>query len=171
MMEIEIRAKAYEGIKNKLVDIGAEKKDEYNETDEYFRFEKDDQRRLVIRLRRRDDKNLLTFKGSSRLKEDIAWQEWESEIKDSDSLKSLMLANGLVIVTTIKKFRTSYTFEDFEINIDNIKSLGNFVEVELISDNAEEAHQKIIEFMRKELSIGESDVVKKGYVQLMLEKE
>src|SRR3989344_647043 len=123
MMEIEIRAKAYEGIKNKLVDIGAEKKDEYNETDEYFRFEKDDQRRLVIRLRRRDDKNLLTFKGSSRLKEDIAWQEWESEIKDSDSLKSLMLANGLVIVTTIKKFRTSYTFEDFEINIDNIKSL------------------------------------------------
>lgn len=71
---------------------------------------------------------------------------------------------------TIDKKRETYKHQDFEINIDHIESLGEFIEVELIGDDAETCKKRIEHFLEKDLGIAPSAFVKKGYVPLMLEK-
>ena len=53
------------------------------------------------------------------------------------------MSNGFFILTKIIKKRESYKLRDFEINLDKIEGLGNFIEVELMSDNAELAKNRI----------------------------
>ena len=142
MVEVELRAKTHADIKKILDTIGAQKKSEKNEEDEYFKFEGDVERKLVIRIRKKQGKEFLTFKGKSVLKEDIAWPEWEDEIHNAHGLKSVMLANGLIPVVTIKKHRETYTLDSYEINIDHIEDLGEFVEVELQSEDANNAQKQ-----------------------------
>ncbi len=170
-MEIEYRFKAPKNIKNILQDIGAIRKSEQTQDDEYFKFNLDTERKLVIRLRKKSNgKEVLTFKGSSEDTEDTAWQEWESNIQNSDILKKLLLSNGLVNVVRIQKQRESYQFEQFEINIDQIKDLGTFVEVELQSTDVKTAKEKILAFIEN-IGIKKEHVVTKGYVPLMLESK
>lgn len=169
--EVEIRARAsHTTIRNALNTIKASKQSSSHEHDEYFKFGLDVERRLVLRIRKKAGRSLLTFKGSSKIPEDVAWQEWETEAPDPDALEKLLLSNGLVRVVTIDKKRETYKHNDFEINLDLIEGLGEFVEVELIGDDAEACKQRLEQFLEKDLGILPSAFVKKGYVPLMLEE-
>ncbi|MFP4656821.1 MAG: class IV adenylate cyclase [Candidatus Woesearchaeota archaeon] len=170
-MEIELRSKVEHDVEAKICDLGAKKIKETQQSDEYFKFALDSERRLVIRIRKKGDGGAyLTFKGSSEHKDDIAWQEWESEIEDEEVLRKLLLSNGLETVVLIDKKRKTYTYEDFEINIDEIKGLGVFIEVELVSEKVEEAKKRIQNLMFHELKIPEENVITEGYVPLMIKK-
>lgn len=167
MVEIELRAKATPEIVTILKKI-ATKLHESLEHDKYFKFKDDLKRKLVIRLRKNDSGTFLTFKGSSVLQQDVAWQEWEQAINDMATLEHLFLSNGLVLVTEIKKHRITYKYEDITLNLDTIENLGTFVELELISDNPELAQKKLKETMKTVLHLSENNIVTKGYVKLML---
>ena len=141
------------------------------ECDEYFKFSLDTDRRLVLRIRTKNDKSTyLTFKGSSKHPQDIAWQEWEEKVTDVETLKNLLLSNGLERVVTIEKNRHSYSFDDFSINVDSIKGLGMFVEVELISDDVEHSKKRIESLLQK-LNIHKEHIITQGYVPLMIAKQ
>lgn len=170
-MEIEIRARcSHAALHVVLAKIGVHKKGSHHENDEYFKFASDPERKLVLRIREKEGKALLTFKGSSKLPDDVAWQEWETLAPDPVALKKLLLSNGLVHVVTIDKKRTTYKYHNFEINLDMIEGLGEFVEVELIADDAVTAKTHIEHFLTNDLGIAPADFVKKGYVPLMLER-
>ena len=170
-MEIEMRFKTKEDTKNNLEKIGAKHITTVKQDDTYYKFSLDKERRIVIRIRRdHEGKEKLTFKGSSKDKEDIAWQEWEHNIQKADVLNNLFLSNGLEIVCRINKKRDTYKKDGLEINLDEIDGLGTFVEVEVQTENIELGKQKILEFIRDKLEIDESDIITKGYVPLMIEK-
>ncbi len=170
-VEIELRAMVEKDIEDSIVRMGAEKVKDSHQSDEYFKFSLDSERRLVIRIRRKEGgSTYLTFKGSSEDEDDIAWQEWEQEIEDDEVLKKLLLSNGLELVVAIDKKRGTYKYEDFEINVDDIKGLGTFIEVELLSDNVDEGKKKIQDLLFNQLEIPRENVINEGYVPLMLKK-
>ena len=119
-MEIELRASVDDpdAIRNALA-TQAEHRGTSNEHDFYLRHESDRDRSLILRIRRKESGSLLTFKGKA-LGDDTAWPDVDIPLTDSDNLQQLLLGSGYVKVVEIKKRRSSYRLEDFEINVDEI---------------------------------------------------
>lgn len=176
-MEIELRArvKNQEELEKKLSALAGikEKDGGGRQVDVYLKHEKDAERKLVVRIRKnyQEDKAILTFKGSPpKDKDDTAWHDFDVEINNPDDLERLLTNNGFVYVCIIDKVRQSFAFKDFEINIDNIRDLGLFIEVEKKAGEEEiENVKNEISALLEQVGIGEKDLVKKGYVPLMLE--
>ncbi len=98
--------------------------------------------------------------------------EYETEIEDSEQLKSILKALHFEPIITVDKSRQSYLFKDYEISLDHVKELGAFVEIELKSDKAQDPQQvtdEMIEFLRK-FNVGKIERDYKGYPKLLLEK-
>ncbi len=179
-MEIEIRAKVLnqssllEGLRR--LNGLREKEEGGRQIDSYFRHEEDTQNKSVIRIRKNyeSDSAVLTFKGSSKNKKngDIAWDEYNTLIKNPEKLESLLLDNGYVYVCLIDKLRQSFSYQDYEINIDNVRDLGLFIEVERMGrkDEIKKIRKDIIGLLDK-IGIKESSVIEKGYVPLMIESQ
>jgi len=170
-MEIELRASVDDpdAVRNVLA-TQAEHKATSNEHDFYLRHESDKERSLILRIRRKENGSLLTFKGKA-LGDDTAWPDVDIPLTNSDSLQQLLLGSGYVKVVEIKKRRSSYRLEDFEINVDEIENLGTFVEIEGRGD--EEGREKIeekIASLLSSLGIQNENIIRKGYVALMLEQ-
>ena len=171
-MEIELRANVNDpaALRDALA-IQAEHKGTSNEHDFYLRHKSDKDRSLILRIRRKESGSLLTFKGKA-LGDDTAWPDIDIPLTDADSLQQLLLGSGYVKVVEIKKRRASYRLEDFEINVDEIENLGVFVELEGRGD--EESRKKIEEKIMNllvSLGIQNENIIRKGYVALMLELE
>ncbi|MFT4297734.1 MAG: class IV adenylate cyclase [Candidatus Woesearchaeota archaeon] len=164
-MEIELRAKVSPGFQKNLKTIGAKFISKKSQKDEYFRFKLDKKRKLIIRIR---NNKILTFKGSSACKKDIAWQEWETCIKNAKQLKELFLLNGLIKVATIEKTRKQYKLDNITINYDSIKDLGFFIEAEIIGNNLKQGKKQLEELFLNKLRINKKDIIYEGYVKLML---
>jgi len=60
-----------------------------------------------------------------------------------------------------------FSFENITVNIDMFKNEGNFIEVELISE--EQDTTKLSNFMQK-IGIKPSDIIKVGYISLFLKE-
>jgi predicted adenylyl cyclase CyaB len=170
-MEIEIRAmvKNTEEVRKDL-DLKATHKESSNEHDLYLRHEGDVNRVLVLRIRRKKSGAILTFKGKST-GDDTAWADADLPLTDPDNLEKLLLASGYVEVVEIKKHRESYNLDGFEVNFDEIENLGTFIEIE--GRGEEDARLDVEEKMMDilvSLGIQKEDIIRKGYVPLMLEK-
>jgi len=155
-MEIELRAKVSNPqlLEEKLKGLSGivEKKSNERQVDTYLKQENDE--------------------GKSKNEHDIAWQDYDTPIEDPERLESVLVNNGYVYVCLIDKVRQSFGYGDFEINIDNIRDLGLFVEIEKQGeeDSVEVVKKEIIELLST-LGISESDIITQGYVQLVLNKE
>jgi adenylate cyclase, class 2 len=168
--EIELRAKSPKNIEESLEKLKARKFDEYHSIDEYLKFKQDKKRDLIIRIRKSDSDSYLTFKGRDRSKEDTAWSSWDNKISNPDKLKDVFTNNGMIKVVTIDKNRKRYQLNDIEINIDDIKGLGKFIEAEIMSNNIDSS-KKRIKGLFKKLGIDEKNIIKKGYVKLILDEK
>lgn len=169
-LEIEMRFKADEDMKEKLMFLGAKVTNKLHQIDTYFKHSKDKNRDLLIRIRREGDQSKLTFKGSTKDKEDIAWPEWENEIQNPDALEQLFLTNGIIKLCTINKKRTSYNYNNLEINYDVISELGTFVEVEIQTKDLEHGKAELLDFITNDLEIDSTKIIKQGYVPMLLNK-
>lgn len=177
-MEIEIRARI-DNInqlekKIKLLENIKETKSNDRQVDIYLKHEKDTKRKMVIRIRKNytDNKALLTFKGSAPEGiTDIAWDDYDTPILNPEKLEKILLNNGYVYVCIIDKIRQSFSFKNYEINIDNIRDLGLFIEIEKNGEESEVNNiKKDILKTLINLGIKKEDLIEKGYVSLILEK-
>lgn len=176
-MEIELRAKISNAqlFKEKLNRLNgiAKKKENERQVDIYLKHKKDEERQSVIRIRKNYENNnaILTFKGSSPKKhDDIAWEDFDTPINNPDNLERLLVNNGYVYVCLIDKTRQSFDYKEFEINIDNVRDMGIFVEIEKMGkeNEIEKIKEEILKLFEN-LGINSSDIIKKGYVQMMIE--
>lgn len=173
-MEIEIRAK----IENPKKIISLLKKDnevsfigEKEEKDIYFKHVTDIARDLVIRIRRTKSGDILTFKSKSK-GDDTAWPDVDLPLDNAKSLEKILRCSNYEEVVTITKKRVTYNKNKFEINVDHIKELGWFIEIE---GRGTQKQRKRIE---KELNetfrlfgVNQTDIVRQGYVPLVLAKK
>lgn len=174
-MEIELRAKVLNAqlLEEKLRQLPniIEKKSGERQVDTYFKHESEENEKMVIRIRKdyTSNKALLTFKSKSKHEKDISWADFDTPIEDPDRLENLLISSGYVYFCLVDKVRQSFAYGEFEINIDNIRDLGLFIEIEKNGDEREvEVIRKEIIELLNQLSIKEGDIIQQGYVQLML---
>ena len=98
--------------------------------------------------------------------------EYETGIESSQELLSLLKFLGYIESVVIDKKRDVYDYHEFEIGVDCVKGLGNFVEIELKKDVSEvrQGH-KLIEKFLLEVGITEFKKQVRGYVSMMWNKD
>lgn len=175
MIEVELRAKFSLKIKENFFKLNPiVKKENILQIDKYFKVKKPiEWEDCVLRIRNNNNNEFfLAFKWKIASKNwDIAWPEWENKIENQENLEHILLTCWYENFVNIHKTRNSYKFEDFEINLDSIKWLWDFIEVELLVNNENEIEnwrKKIIKFLDS-IWIKENDLITKWYVPLCVE--
>ena len=114
-------------------------------------------KRVVLRLRR-DQKNTLTYKDNATLKDGIISRyELETTVESFDNTKNILLKMGFNVTDSYEKFRTTYSFQNVEIVLDELP-YGNFVEIE-------GTHNDITETIQQ-LNLSTTSRIKHSYLQL-----
>ena len=86
---------------------------------------------------------------------------------------SILSSLGFSPVATIVKKRKKYRIGDFFIALDNVRSLGDFMEIETSlkdAKNYEEKVESIFRFIEK-LGISRDSTVRESYLEMLLGKK
>lgn len=183
MKEIEILVKL-----NEDMDKVLKKFEEFNYIskesviDEYYYDPKRDnlkpninnQMNECLRLRKKGNKNYITYKDD--VYENNIWlysNEYETEIKDIEVLKEILNRLGLKKLITIKNNKTTYTYNDYEIVLEEVEDLGYFMEVEYLTKEDVDVKEikKQIQTFIDSLNLKVSKELNIGKPELMLKKK
>jgi adenylate cyclase class 2 len=129
-----------------LLDWGATLTQDRTDLDLYFQAPDRDLKATdeAFRLRRVGVKNYLTYKGPRRESETKTRPEIEVALADGDETATgterLLVALGYKPVTTVRKKRRVYLFHrdgfDVEACFDTVEGVGEFVEMEILAEEA-----------------------------------
>ena len=89
----------------------------------------------TFRLRKKDDKCFITYKKQHF--EGKLWiysDEYETEVKDYDTMRKIIAMLELEPLINVHNKRRIYKYEDFEIELEDVEGLGCFIEVEKLSN-------------------------------------
>lgn len=140
MIEVEIRSKVEDvnEIKKRLGEIGAQFKGSKRQIDRIFGNKKFlDENTMIIeggisaRIRTVDDSHKLEFKEISRIGGGF---EVVSQLSNPEIGIELLEKLDFTEAFTIAKQRETYSYEDFEVAVDNVEKLGCFIEIEKMID-------------------------------------
>ncbi|HWR32761.1 MAG TPA: class IV adenylate cyclase [Chitinophagaceae bacterium] len=94
------------------------------------------------------------------------------KVEDVKGLKeALTKANGIKVI--VKKKREIYYIQNVKFHIDEVPGLGSFVEIEAgnkLADLPEEALRKQCDYFLKEFGIGEENLIKVSYSDMLMKK-
>ncbi len=144
MIEVEVKAKIRnpDEMRKKLKEIGAEFLKKENQTDRIFGHahyldseSKVTEGGLVARIRITNEKKILEFKEILRRGGGL---EIQSELKQADMGVKLLEKLGFRESFTLCKTRESFSYDGFMVCIDNVKQLGDFMEIEKMIELPEE---------------------------------
>ncbi|MEM4699433.1 MAG: class IV adenylate cyclase [Candidatus Nezhaarchaeales archaeon] len=170
-VELEVKARApLDEAEAKLRGLGAVKAGEWEEVDAYFQhpcrdFASTDE---VLRLRRRGEEALLTYKGPRAGRGAKARAEVELSVSSFEAAERVLRLLGFREVAEVRKRRSAYRLGPFTVCLDRVEGLGDFVEVELLADprRLEEAEPSVLKLASE---LGAREVTTKSYLELCLE--
>ena len=135
-IEAKLKVKSHEEVAARLVELGAQFRQEHQQTDYYF----DDANRtmtntdqcLRLRLERTDntERSILTYKGPRAHEQLKKRAELEVEVASADAAEKLLVALGYQRVLVVEKRRRIWHLGDCEVALDELPVLGCFVEIE-----------------------------------------
>lgn len=144
MIEVEVKAKinSFSEMEGKLEKLGAVKSKREFQEDIYFNspvadFAKTDEA-LRIRTTKENDKTniFITYKGPKIDKNSKTRKEIEMGIESAEKCAGILEEIGFVKVQAVRKNRQYYTYENFEITLDDVEGLSPYMEIEIaLSDN------------------------------------
>ncbi len=160
MIEVEVKAKidSFEEIEKELEKIGATKTKKEFQEDIYFNspivdFAKTDEALRIRTTTEEDNTNIfITYKGPKIDSKSKTRKEIEMGIDDSKKCSDIFEEIGFKKVRTVRKNRQYYTYENFEISLDDIEGLDPYMEIEIGLEDDEdysEAQDKIFELFKK----------------------
>ena len=127
---------------------------EKHQMDEYFSPVHDDftQKRPVqewLRLRDASGTHSLNYKNwhFDNAGKGSYCDEFETTIADPSAARQMLLALNFRSIATVDKVRRTWTYQDYEVAIDAVKGLGDFVEIEYIGTNSETDPHTVAEEM------------------------
>lgn len=116
---------------------------ESHQTDEYF--SPHHRNFLNVRpvnewFRTRDNNGIfsLTYKNwyyDKNGKSESFCDEFETKIDDLESFRKILIALNFKFITKVDKTRKIWIYKDYEIAIDSVVNLGDFVEIEYVGKN------------------------------------
>lgn len=123
----------------------------------------------ALRIRIQDGTALLTLK--QRQKVELSAIEAETEITDVSNTRRMIELLGYYEAIKINKKRRTTQYKEYSICLDEVETLGNFIEVELFSqDDGAKIQEELFSFL-KSLGIKDRDRERKGYDTLMYEHQ
>lgn len=157
MHETEIKAINIDrkAIVEKLTSLGAKKSFEGEIRAVFFDFEDSSIRKAskLLRLEEKGGKVLLTFKSPLAGSSAKITEEAETEVSDFGKMKEILESMGLKQWRAIRKSRVSYKLGNttFELDKyhDELDFIPEFMEIEVLSENYEEAMKIIFEYADK----------------------
>ncbi|MCK5158410.1 MAG: class IV adenylate cyclase [Candidatus Heimdallarchaeota archaeon] len=169
MIDVEIKAKCedHARIRNILKKKGALFGGEDHQIDVYF---KSPTGRLKIR--KSTIESVLVYYIRDNIKGIKPSEYYLYKAPEPEKLEELLkIALGELI--TVKKKREVYFIDNVKFNIDDVKGLGKFVEIEAITTNPDEIEHmdEIIRSYIKLFDIKEIDIQSHSYSDLLLEKK
>ncbi len=175
MIEVEAKAKIFkprafiERARRLGIFKGRERKlDEYFSLESLRKYPKES-----LRIRKRKGFYEVNFKRRiSYVKGVYAKKEVEFRVSDIKGFLSLIQNFGFKKWLIKEKESEIYELKkNFHIEINTVKGLGSFIEVEYLALPSEikKAREEVLEVMSK-LGIGENEIVKEGYTRMLWDK-
>ena len=119
-----------------------------------------------LRLRQSDKEYSINYKNWHFDKNGKSnyCDELETKIGDINQVRKILSALDFKSIVIVDKLRKIWTYKDYEIAVDSVKKLGDFVEIEYIGNDKnadpEKVAKEMISFL-KELGCGK---IKRNYV-------
>ncbi|MBQ2636045.1 MAG: class IV adenylate cyclase [Methanobrevibacter sp.] len=142
MIEVEVKAKinSFKEMEEKLEKLGATKSKEEYQEDIYFQspivdFAKTDE---ALRVRTTNNNIFITYKGPKIDKDSKTRKEVEMNIESAEKAKDIFEEIGFKQARTVRKNRQYYTYENFEISLDDVEGLSPYMEIEVGMDDGED---------------------------------
>ena len=176
MIEVEAKIKIEnpDKLRKKISEITKIKKEEVK-IDYYYTLEKNKSKypKKSLRVRKINHSYQINFKQKlSYIKGIYAKDEREFEVTDIKNFLNLIKDFGFRLWLIKEKYSESYEIKkNFHIELNNVKSLGWFIEIEYLSDkkNIEKARKEILEVIKK-LSLQKEKIIREGYTKLLWNK-
>ncbi len=121
---------------------------------------------FILRLREEGDRSILTWKSFTDVRG--AWLEHETGILDPLAMERIILGSGFELALELHKERTKGQLGEFELCLDKVKELGDFLEVALESERKVEPRERIRTFMGN-LGISPDIMESRGYPEMIFE--
>ena len=163
-LELKIKIESHQNLRNKLIEIGADNNGVLNQKDVYYTVPEG-----LLKLRVENGKESLIFyrrdeKGNNR------WSDFDV-LKFANGGGEKFLKKIFTIETVVEKRRELFIYENTRIHLDEVKSLGTFVEIETLvlkgKDEAKMRFENIINL----LSLDTSKQIRKSYRDLLLKRK
>ena len=153
--------------------------DTYFESSDHLRLSPKDDGRLFssLRLREKNGKCLLTYKDDHFDSNGI-WlysDEHETHINDIDILNKIFGALGYKELVTVKNTKHTVEIGEYEITLEEVENLGNFIEIEykgqkdVDKNQVESVKEEMRNFLRQK-KVGFGDEMNAGKPELLLKK-
>lgn len=120
-----------------------------------------------LRIRQTKDKSFFTLKRSGGESDRLTKIERETTISDPNQMRDALLFMGYKEAVRVKKVRTKTNFKGYEICFDSVEELGNFIEIEKITDEDPETVRKSMLDFLEGFGIDVAERVYDGYDTLM----
>lgn len=182
MIEVEIKAKItdVQTVAKSLLALGFTEDRTVSEEDVYYNgndrdFRKTDEALRIRACRDLKDEtgsNELTYKGPKLGCESQTRKELEVSFEDPAKMKAILSALGYPTVLEVRKLRSTYRFAEITACIDQVDSLGDYLELEkLIEDKKDypDAVGELYEWLSK-LGIPKDSLTQYSYLELLMKQ-
>lgn len=172
MIEVEskFRSPGNDKVEKALGKLGADLVSEEEMEDLYFQhpgrdFGETDE---ALRLRKREGVSELTYKGPRmRMEHTKAREEVTMRTEDPLAAQRIVEKLGFREFMSVHKRRRSFKYDKIRIAVDTVEGLGEFVELELITEEPQRA-EMLIDHVRDELALTAHEP--RTYLELILDK-
>ena len=166
-MEIKARCASHEQMKARLISLGASDRGSVDETDHYYNHPARDfaLTHEALRLRIENGSCCITYKGPKLSGPVKTRFEAETGIGDFETMKSVLEHLGFVHAGTVEKKRHFFSLEGFTVCLDSVRGLGDFIEIEKVGEDKEEAENALVAFAAR---LGIAGQEKRSYLGMVL---
>ena len=172
MLEIEIKALCpdLEKFKIRIIESGGVFESAGSERDIYYNHPCRDFRKTyeAFRIRISGSDTYITYKGPKIGDRAKTRFELETPITSADDMDVILEKLGFVKSGEVIKVREIYKISDITICLDRVQGLGDFVELEIISEDKEQAEKIIFDMAEK---FGLDKFERRSYLELLLLKK
>jgi adenylate cyclase class 2 len=122
----------------------------------------------ALRIRSVNGRQVLTYKGKKL--DDITKSREEIQTHvEAEAMIQILERLGFKETARVQKVRDVFKIGDITLCLDEVGSLGQFIEFEIISDADMEESKKRIFVMMEKFGLKPEDSIRKSYLELVME--
>jgi adenylate cyclase class 2 len=171
MLEIELKSRVdnLSPVRERLQQSGARFCGRVHEHDVYYNaphrdFAETDE---ALRVRYAGGNAVVTYKGAKIKNLGLkAREELNTSVESGEVFGQILTRLGFTMTAEVNKWRETYRFRDASIALDEVESLGTFIEIEVIADTEMQSATETIDKIKKELGIS-GEAILASYLELL----